>query len=237
MNIVKWREYQLQELPDGNLKYVVIHRETDASLVVGLPEYIEKYIFTPTIDINGNLSWINEAGLSSPASFNVRGPQGIQGLQGIQGPKGDKGDTGAVGPQGPQGIQGLKGATGATGPQGPAGARGATGATGPQGAKGATGATGPQGPAGAAAVVGGSVVANGWTKLNNGLIMQWGATGGLSAGLATVNFPIAFPSACFAVSLSSSATNMQNTYIMAPTKSYFMTGGDGRYVWYTAIGK
>ena len=51
------------------------------------------YIFTPSIDSEGNVSWTNNGGLTNPATVNV---------------KGAKGDTGATGPQGIQGIQGEK---------------------------------------------------------------------------------------------------------------------------------
>lgn len=72
-------------------------------------------VFTPELDVNGNLSWTNDGGLPNPETVNIKGPQGPQGPQGEtgpQGPQGEKGDTGATGPQGPKGD---------TGPQGPPG--------------------------------------------------------------------------------------------------------------------
>ena len=48
----------------------------------------------------------------------------------------------------------------------------------------------------------GSLATNGWTKLPNGLIIQWGrfATSGYRYGNSfTVNFPTAFPTACLSV--------------------------------------
>ena len=41
---------------------------------------------------------------------------------------------------------------------------------------------------------GGNLSGNGWTRLPNGLILQWGTANG-----GWVNFPIAFPNACFSV--------------------------------------
>lgn len=209
--------------------YTALHPETGLDQVRDLEGYIQRkfpdYVFTPMLDANGTINWTNGAGLENPATRNLRGPQGIKG------PKGDKGDTGAVGLQGPKGD---------TGPQGPAGAKGATGTTGPQGpagAKGATGATGPQGPAGAAAVIGGSVAPNGWEKLNNGVIRQWGTTPQLTPGLKDVTFPIPFSTACYAVTISSTSDMINNTYVVFKTREGFKVGGDGRMVDYMAVGK
>ncbi len=85
------------------------------------------FTWRPSIDLNGNLSWVNNGSITIPTTVNVRGPQGIQGIQGT------KGDTGPIG------LQGLKGDTGATGAQGPQGIKGDTGATGTQGLPGKDG--------------------------------------------------------------------------------------------------
>lgn len=118
--------------------------------------------FTPSVNINGDLSWENNGGLPNPQTINIRGPQGIQG------PTGEKGEQGEVGPTGPAGPQGPQGEQGATGPyftpsvdssgnlswinngglvnpspvniRGPQGIQGETGATGPQGSPGPSGA-------------------------------------------------------------------------------------------------
>lgn len=73
--------------------------------------------FVPSLDSDGNLSWLKvEAGSEvTPATTNIRGPQGIQGIQGVAG------RDGGIGPAGPQGIQG---------PVGPQGQRGLDGADG-----------------------------------------------------------------------------------------------------------
>lgn len=47
--------------------------------------------FTPIVDDEGNLYWVNDKGLDNPEPVNIRGQQGIQGIQGIQGEKGDTG--------------------------------------------------------------------------------------------------------------------------------------------------
>lgn len=92
------------------------------------------FYFTPKVDADGNISWINNGNLSNPDSINIKGPQGERGLRGfhfipnvdingniswtnngdlnnpdtinIKGPKGDKGDKGDQGIIGPEGIQG-----------------------------------------------------------------------------------------------------------------------------------
>lgn len=65
--------------------------------------------FTPSVDVNGNISWTNNGGLTNPETRSIKGPQGPQGIQGETGPQGIQG---IQGPQGPQGIQGPKGDTG-----------------------------------------------------------------------------------------------------------------------------
>lgn len=46
---------------------------------------ITGYIFTPSIDADGNISWTNNGSLENPTTVNVKGPQGIQGNTGLQG--------------------------------------------------------------------------------------------------------------------------------------------------------
>lgn len=53
----------------------------------------------PSVDSEGNLSWINDTSQTVPVVVNIKGPKGDigpQGLQGIQGIKGDKGDGFAI---------------------------------------------------------------------------------------------------------------------------------------------
>lgn len=53
-----------------------------------------------------------------------------------------------------------------------------------------------------------SLDTNGWTKLPNGLIIQWfSAT--VAGGLNTILFPIAFPNKCFQISTDGSSINSQ----------------------------
>jgi hypothetical protein len=82
--------------------------------------------FFPTVDTDGNLSWVNDGSLSNPSTVNIKGP------------KGDKGDKGDRGPVGPQGEKGPKGDTGDKGDRGPEGPQGTTGSTGAPGKNGAT---------------------------------------------------------------------------------------------------
>ena len=53
----------------------------------------------PSVDSEGNISWINDTSQTVPVVVNIKGPKGDigpQGLQGIQGIKGDKGDGFAI---------------------------------------------------------------------------------------------------------------------------------------------
>ena len=43
-------------------------------------------IFIPSVDVNGNISWINDGGLENPATRNIRGPAGKDGETGPSGP-------------------------------------------------------------------------------------------------------------------------------------------------------
>ena len=89
--------------------------------------------FTPSVSVEGVISWTNDKDLPNPTPVNIMGPQGETG------PQGQAGETGATGQQGATGAQGPKGDTGATG------AKGDTGATGPQGEQGIQGQKGEQG--------------------------------------------------------------------------------------------
>lgn len=105
----------------------------------------------PTIDSNGNISWILNNTTTTPVAMNIKGPKGDIGPQGIQGIQGPKGDTGA------QGIQGIKGNDGITPTIGTNGnwylgssdtGKPSRGIQGIQGIQGTKGDTGPQGPPG-----------------------------------------------------------------------------------------
>lgn len=120
--------------------------------------------FTPSVNINGDLSWENNGGLPNPQTINIRGPQGIQGPTGEKGEQGEVGPTGPVGPQGSQGEQGVPGyyftpsvsdtgdlswtnngnlenptTVNIKGPQGAQGVQGIQGEQGPRGEKGEVG--------------------------------------------------------------------------------------------------
>ena len=76
----------------------------------------EGKVYVPSVSNDGLLSWdLRNSGGNTPASRNIRGPQGVQGPQGIQGPQGVQGAQGAQGAQGPQGPQGPAGAPGLDG--------------------------------------------------------------------------------------------------------------------------
>lgn len=60
-------------------------------------------VFTPSLNVNGDLSWTNNGGLENPATVNIKGPKGDTGEQGPQGETGPQGPKGDAGPQGPPG--------------------------------------------------------------------------------------------------------------------------------------
>lgn len=123
-------------------------------------------VFTPELDVNGNLSWTNNGGLENPDTINIKGPKGDTGEQGPQGIPGENGNPGQNGTtftpsvdssgniswtnngglpnpntvniMGPQGPQGETGPQGEQGPQGIPGADGQDGAKGEPGENGAT---------------------------------------------------------------------------------------------------
>ena len=70
-------------------------------------------VFIPNVSSAGVLSWTNKAGLTNPASVNIKGAKGDKGDTGAPGAKGDKGDKGDTGEQGLRGLQGAPGADGA----------------------------------------------------------------------------------------------------------------------------
>ena len=53
--------------------------------------------FTPSVDVDGVISWTNDGGRDNPASVNIRGPQGERGPAGETGPAGAAGAPGATG--------------------------------------------------------------------------------------------------------------------------------------------
>ena len=151
------------------------------------------------------------------AASTVPGPQGAQGLQGAQG---------ATGAQGPGGLNGAQGATGAqgpagssiTGPQGPQGAQGsASGAVAPilrhvtagftsGGQVFVTGSTPTASAAGdiwidTAGTTGytQSLSSNGWTRLPNGVILQWGTVTVTPNTTGSGSFPTSFTAGARAV--------------------------------------
>ena len=63
-------------------------------------EELKGYVFIPSVDEEGNISWTNDGDLDNPATVNIKGPQGEQGdpftyedftpeqLEGLTGPRG-----------------------------------------------------------------------------------------------------------------------------------------------------
>lgn len=161
-------------------------------------------------------------------SQGITGAQGtastVAGPQGTQGAAGPQGTTGA---QGPSALNGAQGATGAQGSGGGPGAQGATGAQGVQGSSsgavapilrhvtagftsgGQVFVTGTQPTASAAGDIWidtagttgytQSLSANGWTKLPNGVILQWGTVSASPNSQGSGTFPTSFTSVARAV--------------------------------------
>ena len=86
--------------------------------------------FTPSVSVDGVISWTNDNMLTNPDPINIKGP---------------KGDTGATGPAGATGEQGIPGAKGDPGTNGKDGKDGTNGIDGIDGAKGDPGTNGIDG--------------------------------------------------------------------------------------------
>lgn len=71
-----------------------------------------------------------------------------------------------------------------------------------------------------------SLAINGYQKLPNGLIIQWGVTGAVGAGL-NVSFPIAFPNACRSVV---AAPNTATAGVTLSTQSWTTTQFNVSYI-------
>lgn len=52
--------------------------------------------FTPSVSVDGIISWTNDKGLENPESVNIKGPQGVPGQDGQQGPQGVPGNDGVT---------------------------------------------------------------------------------------------------------------------------------------------
>ena len=55
-----------------------------------------------------------------------------------------------------------------------------------------------------------SIAANGYSWLPNGLLMQWGSYANANSTSNTISFPIDFPTTCFSVTVTGSATGITN---------------------------
>lgn len=130
---------------------------------------IEGGYYTPSVDEEGNLSWIpSREGLEPIEEVNIKGEKGEQGIQGIQGERGI------------QGLPGKDGVDGAPGKDGKDGVNGKDGAPGAKGEKGDTGAQGEKGESG---------VYVGTTEPTDDEMLVWiNPEGGESAELATTDY-------------------------------------------------
>jgi len=69
-----------------------------------------------------------------------------------------------------------------------------------------------------------SLATNGYTKLANGLILQWGVSG---ASSGTITFPIAFPTSCLNVIAGLADSTNYCTYPGTITSTTFTFGSNG----------
>jgi hypothetical protein len=179
-------------------------------------------------------------GLPGKPMAGPKGPTGQKGDKGDQGNKGDKGDQGYQGPQGPVTISIGTVTTLAAGSSAtvtnsgtttdmvlkfgiPSGVQGPQGDPGKNGLPGLDGPPGPQGPPGqdgAALIVESYLGSSGYIKFANGLMFVWGYAGSHSSNAESyynIYFPIAFPSMCLGVNVST-----QNMIINKPENNDVM---------------
>jgi hypothetical protein len=94
------------------------------------------------------------------------------------------------------------------------------------------------------AVPAGATTVGGWTFLPGGLILQYGTVTSPGNASTTVNFPFAFPTTCFVMTISIKRTSGSNDNLFINTKTsttftYFAstTGGGFQSFDWVAIGK
>lgn len=87
-----------------------VSKTEDMTTPVGIDEYGKLYTsdtgsttpgengatFTPSVSVDGIISWTNDKGLENPESVNIKGPQGVPGQDGQQGPQGVPGNDGVT---------------------------------------------------------------------------------------------------------------------------------------------
>ena len=85
-----------------------------------------------------------------------------------------------------------------------------------------------------------SLTANGYQKLSNGLIIQWGSNSAGGSGTASVSFPIAFPTACVNVQVtggySGTAGNSTGAYSVSTSGFTYTYHYSGTTDYWLAIG-
>ena len=92
----------MPDIPESNAEQILYIANQALDIAEGVAEQAENgdfdgATFTPSVALDGTLSWTNDKDLPNPESVNIMGPQGPQGA------------TGATGPQGPQGVKGDQG--------------------------------------------------------------------------------------------------------------------------------
>lgn len=71
--------------------------------------------FTPSVSVDGIISWTNDSMLTNPDPINIKGPKGDTGATGPAGTPGEKGDPGVKGDPGTNGKDGKDGTNGRDG--------------------------------------------------------------------------------------------------------------------------
>jgi hypothetical protein len=80
-----------------------------------------------------------------------------------------------------------------------------------------------------------SLTTNGYQKLPNGLILQWGYVPSINT---TVTFPVAFTTACYSVTTGTTSGVYENAYVNTLTTTSFYIGGTySPACYWMAIGK
>ena len=84
-------------------------------------------------------------------------------------------------------------------------------------------------------IVAASLTENGYVKFANGLILQWGnASGDDEGGNSNTTFPIAFPSTCFVVLLTSKS---YNNCLLSQSKTGFTWKASSGHISWAALGR
>ena len=92
----------------GNTATITI-KDRNGTTTASIADGAVGYVYQPTVDDDGNISWSNNGNLANPATKNIRGPQGV---------KGDPLTFGDLTSEQKEALRGQQGIQGERGPQG-----------------------------------------------------------------------------------------------------------------------